>query len=126
MEYRPEFQDDEEESGLVRLSRVRYELAEGQPDAMGWRVADMDGIVFGTVTDLLADVMTGQIVFAAVRGDSSGKTALIPVEGLYLDVGHCLLIVPAKQCEIANCPDFTDDVVDLMPYVDYWLKLASM
>jgi hypothetical protein len=126
MEYYPDFAEEEEEhGGLVRLSRVRYELAEGQPDAMGWRVADVDGVEFGTVTDLLADSMTGQIIFAAITGDGTSRTALIPVEGVYLDLTRSLLIVPVSESDVMACPDFTDDVVDLMPYVEYWMHKAA-
>lgn len=125
MEYNPSFSEDEEEEvGLVKLSQVRYQLAEGQPDAMGWRVADETGIVFGTVADLLADTGTGQIVFAAVRSDATGKTSLVPVEGLFLDEDNDAVIVPASQSEIRESPDFTDEVVDVKPFVEYWLKLA--
>lgn len=126
MSYFPDFPEEQERGALIRLSRVRYELAEGQPDAMGWRVADINGIEFGTITDLLADLMTGQIIFAAVTADDTGKTALIPVEGVYLDLSRKLLIVPVTESEVRDSPDFSDDVVDLMPYVEYWAaKVAA-
>lgn len=125
MGYYPDFFDDEEEQiGLVRLSRVTYQLADGQPDAMGWRVADVEGIIFGTVEDMLADAGTGQIVFVAVKTEDTEKIALVPVEGMYLDISHDLLIVPAKETDVRNSPDFTDEVIDVMPYVDYWVSLA--
>jgi len=126
MEYYPDFPDEEEEQGgLVRLSRVRYQLVDGQPDAMGWSVADVEGIKFGYVSDLLADANTGQIIFAAVKGSNTGRTALVPVEGMYFDISDCLLVVPAREPDVRGCPDFTDDVIDVMPFVDYWLKLAN-
>lgn len=126
MEYYPDFPEEveEQQSGLVRLSRVTYELADGQPDAMGWRAADIEGVEFGNVSDLLADAITGQIIFAAITHDSSGKTSLIPVEGISLDLTRQTLIVPVRESDIRNSPDFTDDVVDLMPFVEYWLQLA--
>jgi len=125
MDYYPDFPEDEEEGGLVRLSRVTYQLADGQPDAMGWNVADIEGVKFGRVSDLLADAVSGQIIFAAVTNVRSGRTALIPVEGIYLDVAQDLLIVPARESDINSSPDFTDEVVDVMPFVEYWLRLAS-
>lgn len=124
MDYEPDFAE-EEERGLVRLSRVTYELAEGQPDAMGWRAADAEGVEFGSVSDMLADSMSGQIVFVAVTFDRLDKTALVPVEGLYLDLSAKVLIVPCRQSDIQGCPEFTDDVVDLMPFVDYWTKVTA-
>jgi hypothetical protein len=127
MAYYPDFRDEEEEQiGLVRLSRVTYQLADGQPDAMGWQVADVEGVIFGTVSDMLADAGTGQIVFVAVRTEESGKLALVPVEGMYLDIAHDLLIVPARENDVVNSPEFTDEVVDVMPYVDYWVSLARV
>jgi len=127
MGYYPDFHDEEEEQiGLVRLSRVTYQLADGQPDAMGWQVADIEGVIFGTVSDMLADAGTGQIVFVAVRTEESGRIALVPVEGMYLDIAHDLLIVPARENEVVNSPEFTEDVVDVMPYVDYWVSLARV
>ena len=125
MDYEPDFHDEEDEGGLVRLSRVRYQLQDGQPDAMGWRVADIEGVEFGTVTDLLADAITGQIMFAAVTSMGSGKTALIPVEGMYLDLHEEQLVIPVSQSDVHRSPDFCDDTVDVMPYVDYWLRLAA-
>ena len=126
MEHGPDFAENEEqEGGLVRLSRVTYQLADGQPDAMGWKAADIEGVEFGRVSDLLADAATGQIIFAAIDNDCSGNTALIPVEGMYLDMARCLLIVPVRESEIRGCPNFTDDVVDLMPFVEYWVQRAA-
>lgn len=127
MDYYPDFRDEQEEQiGLVRLSRVTYQLADGQPDAMGWQVADIEGVIFGTVSDMLADAGTGQIVFVAVRTEEAGKLALVPVEGMYLDIAHDLLIVPARESDVVNSPEFTDEVVDVMPYVDYWVGLARV
>jgi hypothetical protein len=123
MAYYPDFHDEEEEQiGLVRLSRVTYQLADGQPDAMGWQVADVEGVIFGTVADMLADAGTGQIVFVAVKTEESGKIALVPVEGM----AHDLLIVPARETDVINSPEFTDEVVDVMPFVDYWVSLARV
>ena len=127
MEYYPHFPDEEDEQvGLVRLSRVTYQLAEGQPDAMGWQVADIEGVIIGRVADMLADAATGQIVFVAINTEDTGKTALVPVEGMYLDMAHNLLIVPAREDDVRNCPDFTDEVIDVMPYVEYWVRLATV
>lgn len=127
MEYYPSFHDEEEEQvGLVRLSHVTYQLADGQPDAMGWQVADVEGVIIGRVADMLADAATGQIVFVAVKTEETGKTALVPVEGMYLDMAHDLLVVPAREDDVRNCPDFTEDVIDVMPYVDYWIRLATV
>jgi len=125
MEYQPDFYDEEDEGGLVRLSRVRYQLQDGQPDAMGWTVADIEGVEFATVTDLLADALSGQIMFAAVTSFGSRKTALIPVEGMYLDLHEELLVVPVTQSDVHRSPDFHEDTVDVMPYVEYWLRLAA-
>ena len=124
MEYQPGF-SEEEERGLVRLSRVTYELAEGQPDAMGWRAADAEGVEFGSVSDMLADSLSGQIVFVAVTFDALARTALVPVEGLYLDLTAKVLIVPCRRSDIQSCPEFTDEVVDLMPFVDYWTRVTA-
>ena len=127
MEYYPNFPDKEDEQvGLVRLSRVTYQLADGQPDAMGWQVADIEGVMIGKVADMLADAATGQIVFVAVNTEDSGRTALVPVEGMYLDMAHDLLIVPASEIDVHNCPDFTEEVIDVMPFVDYWVGLATV
>ena len=127
MDYYPDFLDEQEEQiGLVRLSCVTYQLADGQPDAMGWQVADVEGVIFGTVADMLADAGTGQIVFVAVRAEQSGRIALVPVEGMYLDIAHDLLIVPTRENDVLAGPEFTDEVIDVMPFVDYWISLARV
>ena len=126
MDYQPDFHEEEAyEGGLVRLSRVRYQLSDGQPDAMGWRVVDVEGIEFGMVSDLLADAASGQIVFAAITSEDTGKTALVPVEGTYLDLAESMLIVPVKESEVMSSPEFNDEVVDVMPFVEYWLRVAA-
>lgn len=124
MEYYPDF-PEEEETGLVRLSRVRYQLADGQPDAMGWTVADVNGSEFGYISDMLADSVTGQIIFAAITSEDTGKTALIPVDGLKLDVLQMTVIIPVLEEHVRECPDFTDDIIDVMPFVEYWLRVVS-
>lgn len=124
MEYYPDFPEERQEGGLVRLSRVRYQLAEGQPDTMGWTAADIEGIVFGKVSDMLADMNTGQIVFVAITHEDTGKTSLVPVEGMFLDLEHELMIMPATEADIEDSPHFTDDVVDVMPFVEYWIGLV--
>lgn len=127
MEYNPYFPEEEQEQlAVVRLSRVTYELAEGQPDAMGWGAADADGIIFGTVSDMLADAMTGQILFVAISHNQTGKTALVPVDGVFLDIAKQIMLVPIPEAAVMGCPDFTEDVVDLMPFVDYWYKLSGV
>lgn len=125
MQYYPDFAEDEDEQiGLVRLSCVTYQLAEGQPDAMGWQVADMEGVIFGIVSDMLADAGSGQIVFVAIEDTQSHKVSLVPVEGMYLDIAHSLVVVPAMESDVRNSPEFSEQVVDVMPFVDYWLGLA--
>lgn len=125
MQYYPDFAEDEEEQiGLVRLSCVTYQLAEGQPDAMGWQVADMEGVIFGIVSDMLADAGSGQIVFVAIEDSQSRKISLVPVEGMYLDIAHALVVVPAMESDVRNSPEFNERVVDVMPFVDYWIGLA--
>ena len=125
MEYCPDFCDDEDEIGLVRLSRVTYQLADDQPDAMGWKVADIEGVDFATVADLLADATSGQIVFVAVACTDTDKTTLVPVEGIYLDEVNTRLIIPVRQSDITGGPEFNDEVVDVMPFVDYWVRLVA-
>ena len=49
----------------------------------------------------------------------------MPVEGVYLDERALALIIPLRQSDITGCPDFNDDVVDVMPFVDYWVRLAA-
>jgi len=120
MENYPECSTDQNEVGLVRLSRISYRLEEGQPDAMGWKVADAEGAVFGTIFDLLADGDSGQIVFVAVTTDESGRRVLIPVEGAYLDLTDETLIIPVSEDDVAHSPEFTDETEDITPFVEYW------
>lgn len=124
MQYYPDFEQEDAQIGLVRLSCVTYQLADGQPDAMGWQVADMEGVIFGTVSDMLADAGSGQIVFVAIKDEESHKVSLVPVEGMYLDISHALVVVPALESDVLDSPDFTENVVDVMPFLEYWLNLA--
>ncbi len=120
-----ESMDEESEHGLVRLSCVRYEIAEGQPDAMGWRVEDVNGQECGYVSDLLADAVTGQILYVAVTDNDTEKVSLVPVEGSFLDTCHKTLVLSVPESVIANSPDFSDDVVDVSPFIDYWMEMIT-
>ena len=42
---------------------------------LNWKVADIEGIELGKVSDLLADLGTGQIVFVAVTSDDTEKNS---------------------------------------------------
>ena len=43
---------------------------------------------------------------------------------MYLDIAHSLVVVPAMESDVRNSPEFSEQVVDVMPFVDYWLGLA--
>jgi hypothetical protein len=44
---------------------------------------------------------------------------------MYLDMTRSLLIVPIRESDIRTCPDFTEDVVDLMPFIEFWVARAE-
>jgi hypothetical protein len=110
--------DDMETSELVRLSQLKHEMEAGQPEMMGWPVADMTGKEVGKLDDMLVDVETGDIPFGAIcYGD---KCTAIPLDLMYLDEPNKRLVLPATDKQLLDAPQFTDDTEDMEPYVDYW------
>jgi hypothetical protein len=110
--------ENQEVSELVRLSQIEHELEDGQPDMMGWPVADMSGEEVGTLGDMLVDVETGDIPFGAIS--YSDRCTAIPLDLMYLDEPNKRLVLPATKDQLNEAPQFTDDTEDMEPYVDYW------
>jgi len=108
---------------LVRLSEIEYEPEPGQPDLLGWPVADAGGEVIGRVDDLLVDTETGEIPFGSIcYGD---RCTAVPLDLMFLDEPNGRLVLPVSKDELENAPEFTDDTEDVQPYVEYWGRLVE-
>lgn len=108
---------------LVRLSQIEYEQEPGQPDLLGWPVADQDGREFGSLDDMLVDVETGDVPFASICYDD--KCTAVPLDVMFLDEPNHRLILPVTKEDMLDAPEFTDDTEDVQPYVEYWNRLAD-
>ncbi|MBI2843988.1 MAG: hypothetical protein HYX78_11365 [Armatimonadetes bacterium] len=116
-------ENEEANSELVRLSETDYETEPGQPDLMGWPVADSAGDVFGKVDDLLVDVDTGEVPFASVC--FMDRCTAVPLEVLYLDSANKRLVLPLEKEELSQAPEFTELSEDVSPYIEFWEKLME-
>lgn len=115
--------EEMEVSELVRLSQIEHELDAGEPDMMGWPVADMADEEVGKLGDMLVEVETGDIPFGVIcYGD---KSTAIPLDLMYLDEPNKRLVLPATKDQLIVAPQFTDDTEDMEPYVDYWDSVAE-
>jgi len=108
---------------LVRLSELEYEQEPGQPELLGWPVADADGKTIGRVDDLLVDTETGEIPFAAVCYDD--KCTAVPLELMFLDEPNRRLVLPAHKADLENAPQLTDETEDVQPHAQYWDGLVG-
>ncbi len=103
---------------LVRLSQVEYETDPNQPDLIGWSVVDAEGEEVGTLHDMLADIDTGEILFAIVN--YAERCIAVPLELMFLDEDNHRLVIPVEK-ETINCaPEFNDNTEDLETHVDFW------
>lgn len=108
---------------LVRLSQIEYDTEPGEPDMLGWPVADAKGDVFGQVDDMLVDVESGEIPFASIRYND--RCTAIPLDLLYLDEDNKRLVMPVDNTQLADAPEFTDETEDVQVFIDYWDNIAA-
>jgi hypothetical protein len=95
-----------------------WEVVEG-PEIRGWDLLDAAGERIGQIDDVLVDTDTGRAVFAiAAIGD--GRSTLIPVHLLDLDVDVRRVIAPVSREVLMKAPRFTGRTVNLLPFHDFW------
>jgi hypothetical protein len=118
MEFEREEGMSVETGQLARLSELDYEMEEGQPDIVGWKVVGENNDEIAQVSDLLVDLDTGAIMLAELSYDD--KQTLIPVEAFALDTANSRLILPVDKQELEGAPLFTEETEDVSVFFDYW------
>ncbi|GJG87122.1 hypothetical protein tb265_23030 [Gemmatimonadetes bacterium T265] len=70
---------------LRRLSELRYEVADGEPDVRGWTVYASTGREVGTVADLLVDTEAGEVVMLDVDLRRGDQHTFAPIRAAWID-----------------------------------------
>ena len=102
-----------EEPRLRRLSRVDYEVAEGDPDIRGWRVFDADGNAVGDVHDLIADLNALRVRYVDVELDAPERPreerrhVLVPIGAARLSADvDAITLSGIRSSQLASYPPY--------------------
>ncbi|MEN6521473.1 MAG: PRC-barrel domain-containing protein [Armatimonadota bacterium] len=108
---------------LVRLRQIDYETEPGQPDLLGWEVADSDNNLIGKLDDMLVDTDTGEILFGSVCYND--RCIVVPLELMFMDEANKQLVLPVSVDELVDAPEFTEETEDMQPHIRFWTQLVS-
>lgn len=86
---------------LRRLSELRYQVADGEPDVRGWKVYASTGRELGTVSDLLIDTDAGEVVMLDVDLRRGDRHTLAPIRAAWIDHATRRVVLDAREVERA-------------------------
>ena len=81
---------------LKRLSELRYEVADGEPDIRGWTVYASTGREVGIVSDLLVDTDAGEVVMLDVDLRRHNQHTLAPIRAAWVDHATRRVVLDAR------------------------------
>ena len=83
----------------------RFTIAEGEADIRGWAVQTVSGREVGTVSDLLVDTTTDEVVMLDVDLAGSDRHTLAPVRAAQLDRGRRVVVIDSADLrDVADFP----------------------
>jgi sporulation protein YlmC with PRC-barrel domain len=91
--------DPRQARDLKRLSDLKYRVADGEPDIVGWTVFASTGREVGRVTDLLVDVETREVVMLDVDLRRGDQHTLAPVRAAWIDHAAKRVVLDARELE---------------------------
>lgn len=103
---------------LEELSGSDFEVAEHQPDIVGWEVVDSEGHELGGVEDLIFDSQALKVRYivasldleedSLAEGELENRLVLIPIGILHLDEDNDQVIVPGfSRSLLLTLPEYT-------------------
>ncbi len=81
---------------LRRLSELRYEVADGEPDIRGWTAYASTGREVGTVADLLVDPEAGEVVMLDIDLRRGDQHTLAPIRAAWIDHATRRVVLDAR------------------------------
>ncbi|HZF66711.1 MAG TPA: PRC-barrel domain-containing protein, partial [Gemmatirosa sp.] len=90
---------------LKRLSDLRYDVSDGDPDVRGWAVWASTGRELGVVDDLLVDVEAGEVVMVDVDLKRDDRHAYAPLRAAWIDHATRRVVLDARAVESAMGDD---------------------
>jgi sporulation protein YlmC with PRC-barrel domain len=105
-------ENEHELKHLKELSRSNFEIKDGQPDIIHWKVMNSAGQDLGTVTELLFDEEEQKVRYLVLNlkgnvWNMEEREVLIPIGVAELDANHDLVILPNITAQqIIVLPDY--------------------
>ena len=91
--------DPRQARDLKRLSDLKYRVADGEPDIVGWTVFASTGREVGRVTDLLVDVESREVVMLDIDLRRGDQHTLAPVRAAWIDHAAKRVVLDARELE---------------------------
>lgn len=88
---------------LTRLSDMRgFQIANGEPDIVGWEVRTLAGVEIGRIDDLYVDPHRGEVVLIDVDLKDSDQHVNVPIRGVQLDRSRRVVVVDSGDLRAAR------------------------
>ncbi len=84
---------------LKRLSDLKFRVADGEPDIVGWTVFASTGRELGKVRDLLVDVEAREVVMLDIDLRRGDHHTLAPVRAAWIDHAAKRVVLDARELE---------------------------
>jgi hypothetical protein len=84
---------------LKRLSDLKFRVASGEPDIVGWTVFASTGREVGRVTDLLVDVEAREVVMLDIDLRRGDQHTLAPLRAAWIDHAARRVVLDARELE---------------------------
>jgi sporulation protein YlmC with PRC-barrel domain len=84
---------------LKRLSDLKFRVASGEPDIVGWTVFASTGRELGRVTDLLVDVEAREVVMLDIDLRRGDQHTLAPLRAAWIDHAAKRVVLDARELE---------------------------
>jgi photosynthetic reaction center H subunit len=96
---------------LASLSKLKWDVADGEPDIRGWEVKTLSGHEIGKVKDLLVDTEAGEVVMLDIDLEGSRDHTLAPIRAAQVDRSSRVVRIDSSDIEAGAMPSLTRDAI---------------
>jgi hypothetical protein len=89
---------------LVPLSKLKWDVADGEVDVRGWDVRTLSGHEIGSVKDLLVDTAAGEVVMLDIDLKGSRDHTLAPIRAAEIDRSSRVVRIDSSEIEPGAMP----------------------
>jgi sporulation protein YlmC with PRC-barrel domain len=94
---------------LAPMSKLKWDVADGEPDIRGWEVKTLSGHEIGEVNDLLVDTNAGEVVMLDIDIKGSRDHTLAPIRAAQIDREGRVVRIDSADVEPGAMPSLRRD-----------------